>query len=423
MRPPVLLLTGPVFGLRVRRLLEGVREFGTLIGKRVETFSVLDEIFASQGVVAQNPYEDLVAVGDLMNGYTFQFELLRRNALCSIARKLDALEPDVAGAIVRMPATISWRHINVQFKDHRAIADTIAPDRIVTLINAEWKIKQWFDGEFGKRALQLIAQVDEVDIAEILQWIANEVSTAEDWAEWCTELTGQHVRHHVVGVEAPGLEDRSKFVRDVDNLLKATTTPIGKLPSFYASYSMTQSSDKEREIINDAVWRMRAHGLVVDPGTIEIGGEIAAQDRAAIYSYTVLRDLLWDVRKVDVVAAVHPYTDTPPPLSTGMMDELGNARAFGRDRYLVLPAGAESPFTAGNYIPSNHHFKTVGELFEFIENKRRPPLKPHWAAQVDKFATWASKEVDEDKQAAKATKAREAERKAREAERKIARGP
>lgn len=414
MRPPVLLLTGPVFGLRMRRLLDGVCEFGQLVGKRVVTYSVFDEIFEREGTRPQNPYEDVIAVGNLLNGYTFQFELLRHNALCSIARRIDALD-DVAGVIVRMPATVSWRHINVQFKDHRMIAETISPDRIATVINAEWKIKAWLEGGFGKRALALIAQVDEIDIAEILQWIGNEVSAAEDWAEWCSELTGKSIRHHVIGAEAPSREDRTKFVRDVDNVLKAATTPLGELPSFYASYSMTQSGERERNIINEAVWRMRAHGLVVDPGTIEIGGDIPAADQAAVYSYTVLRDLRWDVRKVDVVAAIHPYENTPPPLSTGMMDELGHARAFGKDRYLVLPKGSESPFTAGTYIPFNHHFNTIDELFDFLEKKRRPTLKPRWAEQVDAFADWARDQLDEREDAARAAKGRhEAERREEE---------
>lgn len=409
MRPPVLLLTGTLFGLRMRRLMQGVQEFGAQVGKNVATFSVLDEIFEAQGTKPQGPYQDLVAVGQLLDGYTFQFELMRRNALLCIARKIDALR-DVDGVIVRMPATVNWRQINVEFKDHRTIAEAIAPDRVVTVINAEWKIKEWLERGFGRRALRLIAEVDHVDIPEILQWTANEVSAAEDWAEWCSELSGRKVRHHVVGAEAPSRDDRSKFVRDVDNVLKAATTPLGELPSFYASYSMTVSTEKERAIINDAVWRMRAHGLVVDPGTIEIGGETAPADRPSVNANTVLRDLRWDVRKVDVVAAVHPYEDTPPPLSTGMMDELGHARAFGTDRYLVLPRGADSPFTAGTFIPLNHHFTNVDALFEFLERRRRPTLKPRWAAQVDKFAAWAAAQVDERQAVDTAAKERSAER-------------
>jgi hypothetical protein len=405
-RPPVLLLTGPMFGLRMRELLAGVREFGQRLDQRIETFSVFDEIFREQGVEPANVYEDVVAVGNLLNGYSFQFDLLRRNALCSIARKLDALDSGCAGAIVRMPATVNWRHINVQFKDHKTIAETISPDRIVTVINAEWKIEKWLRADLGQRALDLIAQVESIDIAEILQWLGNEVSTAEDWVEWCRQLTGKDVRHHVIGREAPSREDRSKFVGDVDNVLKAATTPAGELPSFYASYSMTQSGEKERQIINDAVWRMRAHGLVVDPGTIEIGGEIPEGDRAPVFSYTVLRDLRWDVRTVDVIAAIHPYEDEPPPLSTGMMDELGNARAYGKDRYLVLPRGGDSPFTAGTYVPFNHFFKTVDELFAFLEQKRRPQLKPRWQGQADEFAEWGEGEITRQDNAPVAKKAK-----------------
>jgi hypothetical protein len=86
----VLLLTGPIFGLRVRRLLDGVKEFGRQVGKEVVTYSVFDEIFEAEGTKPRDAYEDVVAVGKLLDSYTFQFELLRRNALCSIARKIDA---------------------------------------------------------------------------------------------------------------------------------------------------------------------------------------------------------------------------------------------------------------------------------------------------------------------------------------------
>jgi hypothetical protein len=384
----------------MRRLLDGVREFGGLVGKPVAVFSVFDHIFEALGVTPANPYQDLVAVQDLLDGYPFQFEQLRKTALASIARRLDALQPGVAGALVRMPATVNWRHINVQFKDHHAIAETIAPDRVVTVINAEWKIQQWFETPYGKRALELVAQTDEITIAEILQWFANEVSTAEDWADWCSHLTGKNVRQYVLGAEAPSREDRGKFIRDVDNLLKAATTPGEHLPSFYASYSMTQSGQKERAIINDAVWQMRARGLVIDPGTIEIGGQTPDKDRAAVYSYTVLRDLAWDVRKVDIVAAIHPYSDTPPPLSTGMTEELSTARAYNKDRYLVLPQGGESPFTGGNYIPKNHQLKMVSELFQFLDKRG---VKARWADQVDAFAKWAANQLDEHDDASHAT--------------------
>ncbi len=386
MRPPVLLLTGPIFGLRMRELMRHTSEFGHTLGTPLATFSILDEIFAAKGKTPANHYQDIVAVGELMDGYTYQSRAARENALQRIARKIDKLDPGTAGVIVRTPATIPWRHINVQFKDHRSIAETLAPDRVVTVINAEWKIKRWLDTRYGKRALRLIAQVDTVELTEILQWISNEVAAAEDLTAWCEQITAKQIRHHVIGSEAPSRTDREKFVLDVDNLLKAATSAAGELPSFYASYSMTQSDETERQIINDAVWRMRERGLVVDPGTIEIGGKIPKKDKPAVYAYTVLRDLLWDVRKVDRVCAIHPYEKTRPPLSTGMMDELGHARAFGVDRYLVLPQGADSPFTGDTYVPANHLFKTTDQLFAFLD---RRGIKPRWARQVSEFATLA----------------------------------
>jgi hypothetical protein len=159
------------------------------------------------------------------------------------------------------------------------------------------------------------------------------------------------------------------------------------LPSLYASYSMTVSTNPERRKINAAIRRLRNYGLVIDPGCIEIGAEVSEEERGIVFAYTVARDLRWDVKKVDIVAAFHPYRNRPP-LSTGMMDELGHARAFRKERYLVLPAGGGSPFTGGTYIPQNHLFTDTGSFFTFIENKRRPPLKPRFANQVDAFAKW-----------------------------------
>ena len=65
------------------------------------------------------------------------------------------------------------------------------------------------------------------------------------------------------------------------------------------------------------------------PQAIEIGNDFESDmDRRATYAYTVHRDLHWFVGKVDAVVAIHPYAQRPP-LSTGMMDELGHARDAG----------------------------------------------------------------------------------------------
>lgn len=381
------MVTGPVIGLDSHQLLDATRDFGVTTGKKVAVFDLFDEIAEQDGRDISDGIDRFLFIRELLEGYDYQFELRRRNAYCSIGRKIDALARGVH-AIVRTPAAVEFRGVTVEFKDHRAIAASLRPTRIVTLIDAEWKIRARLESRYGERAFELIAQSAELDLERILRWLGTEVSTSEDWAAWCAHLNGVRVGHIVLGVRAPTKHDRTKFVLDVDNLLKAATEK--DLPTFYASYSMTVAGDRERKLINDAVWRLREHALVIDPGTIEIdmGGDNHDED-GVVFAYTVFRDLRWDVKKVDAVAAFHPYEESVPPLSTGMMDELGHARAYGKDSYFVLPTGGGSPFTAGNLVPRNHAFKTADEFFAFIEKKRRPLLKPRFTKQVEAFDEYA----------------------------------
>jgi hypothetical protein len=90
------------------------------------------------------------------------------------------------------------------------------------------------------------------------------------------------------------------------------------------------------------------------------------------------------VKKVDIVVAFHPYTDIPP-LSTGMLDEIGHARAFKKERYMVMPVGAGSPFTVDNLVPAKHFFKAGDEFFNYIENTRQPGISPRFVEQTRKF--------------------------------------
>lgn len=381
----VCVVTGPIVGLRSSWFLEETVRFAKQLGKRIEVFNVLDEVLAAAGLRADSQYEKAALVGELLDGYQYQFECARENAYQSIARKIDRL-PHTASAVVRVPASVEWRGVNVEFKDHRVIAQSLRPDRIVTLIDAEWKIQKRLQTDYGQHALRVIAQNPDLSLATVLRWLGSEVSRSEDWAEWCSQVAGKRVRHYVLGIEAPGYRDRSVFHRDVDNMTKAATQR--DLPSFYASYSMTVAGERERKEINEAIWRLRRYGLVIDPGSIEIGTQVARKEQAVVFAYTVCRDLRWDVRKVDVVAAFHPYKSRPP-LSTGMMDELGHARAFRKERYLVLPVGGESPFTGGTYVPKNHLFTSSEAFFSFIEKRRRPPLKPRFEEQVAAFAKWS----------------------------------
>jgi hypothetical protein len=341
-----------------------------------------------------NAYDYMECTGQILDGYQYQFQLLRENAYRSIARKIDKLPKNINIAI-RTPACIEWRGYNNILKDHKIIAEVIRPNRIVTLIDAEWKIKERLNTDYGKHVLKLIAHQKDLTIEKILQWLGTEVSVSEDWAEWIKFINNKPVKHLVLGISTPSVKNRKIYTQDVENLTKILTQP--KIISFYASYSMTVASEKARKIINEAIWKLREYGVVIDPASIEIGGNIKKEEESVVFAYTVCRDLRWDVQKVDIVSAFHPYKYNPkrnefPPLSTGMMDELGHARAFRKERYLVLTAGGESPFTKDNYVPAEHIYKTTNEFFDFVENKRVKKLKPQYKKITNAFKQWQRKQ-------------------------------
>lgn len=378
----VTIVTGPLVGLRTHEFLDATEMLAKTLGREVRVFHLFDEILRLHRPKAKQYVERVFQIGELLANYDYYFEEIRRSAYLEIARQIDRLPPGTH-AIVRAPASVEWREINLEFKDHRVIAAALQPDRIVTLIDAEWKIQQRLAAGSSHAAYRLIAQQERLTLTRILGWLGAEVSRSEDWAEWCREKTAKEVPHHVLGVACPSLTDRSRFVPDLDGMVKLATER--NLPTFYASYSMTVAGKRERDEINRAIARLRRHGLVIDPGSIEIeDGSLDPADHVAVFAYTVFRDLRWDVKKVDVVAAFHPYKNNPP-LSTGMMDELGHARAYNTDRYLVLPVGGGSPFTAGTYVPKNHVFTNTEDFFEFLEKRRRPQLPRRFDAIVDAF--------------------------------------
>lgn len=377
----ICLVTGPIVGLRSSWFIQDTIDFSRRVGEKLVAYNLFDAIFEQENIQTGNAFEKIAAVGEILDGYVYQFQYMREKAYLAIGREIERLD-DQTSVLVRVPASVKWRGLTLEFKDHRIIAQTIRPDRIVTLIDAEWKIERRLKTDYGQHALARIAHQDDLTMAGILDWLGTEVSVSEDWAEWCSLLTKKKVRHLVLGMETPDYRRRDHYVRDVDALAKAATQP--DLPTFYASYSMTVATEEIRRTINALVWKLRRYGLVIDPASIEIGSEVGPTDRDVVFAYTVCRDLRWDVHKVDMVAAFHPYP-TMPPLSTGMMDELGHARAFRRERYLVMPSGANSPFTKDNYVPAGHVFADGEGFFDFLEKNRRPALEPRFSHFVDAF--------------------------------------
>lgn len=388
----VTIVTGPIVGLNSTKFIEQTVEFASKLNLKITIYNLFDEIAEQAGVNINSAYNEASFIGELVEGYQYQFQSLRENAYLSIARKIEKLPRD-ASVLIRTPAAIEWRGVNNNLKDHRLIAKIIKPDRIVTLIDAEWKIDGRLKSKYGKFALQAITHQKDLPIAKILQWLGSEVSVSEDWAEWCRVLTGKRVRHYVLGVHTPSFHDRTKYTFDVDNLTKFATQE--KLPSFYSSYSMTVATDDVRKQINKLIWKLREYGVVIDPASIELGANVDPKDESVVFAYTVCRDLRWDVQKVDIVAAFHPYKKMPP-LSTGMLDELGHARAFRKERYFLLPAGGGSPFTKNNYVPEEHIFKTGEDLFNFFEKRRTPALKPTFKFITKAFAQWQLKNISKE---------------------------
>ena len=384
----VTIVTGPIVGLNSTDFLDKAAALAEANGLKMKVFNLFDEIIDIAGIISDTDSDEeadkkyIDYVGELLNGYEYQFKMQRDNAYLSIARKMDKL-PKGMNVVIRTPASIEWRGVNVILKDHRVISEYIKPDRIVTLIDAEWKIMERIKKGIYKKRLKIIAHLGDLGVEKVLQWLGSEVSVSEDWAEWAKQLTGKKVKHLVLGMNCPKKTNRKKYTFDIENMIKIATAK--KMVSFYSSYSMTVATEKARKEINSLVWRLREYGVVIDPAAIEIGTNIDKKDESVVFAYTVCRDLRWDVQKVDIIPAFHPY-EKKPPLSTGMMDELGHARAFKKERYVVLPSGGGSPFTRDNYVPAEHVFKSGKDFFRFIETKRK--LRPQFRKLTQAFIKW-----------------------------------
>ncbi|MDT8391081.1 MAG: hypothetical protein RRC34_11290 [Lentisphaeria bacterium] len=290
----------------------------------------------------------------LLGATNYLFQVLREREYRKIG--FDMIDQGVENAVIRAPATIEWNRINIKLKDHREIAEYIRPDVIVTLIDAEWMIRQRFQqADISNAFLRSIKQQNHT-FHEILSWMNEEVSLSEDWARH------MGVPHYVIPVsQAPG------------NIMKLVRRK--NIPSFYVSYSMTHSDAQARKEVNAVIKRLDQYGVVIDPQAIEIGQDFDSDtDKRATYSYTVHRDLHWFVGKVDAVVAIHPYVERPP-LSTGMMDELGHARDYLKRRYMIFPPKNLSPFTTDSYIEQGHVFSTGEEFFLCLEAEGFKPLE------------------------------------------------
>lgn len=339
-----VLVTGMIAGIDDRNYLAKVLEIGRMEGLDIASFDLVDLLESSGGKKLHR----------LLGVTNYLFEVLREREYRKIGYEL--LKSQAENAIVRVPATIEWNRINIKLKDHKEIAEFIKPDVVVTLIDAEWLIRKRFQEAGEDDAFLATIRKQDHTIHEILSWMNEEVSLAEDWAEYLG------VKHFVIPISQSPIS-LYKLIKYAD------------VPSFYVSYSMTHCDEEGRQQINEVTDRLARYGLVIDPQAIEIGFDFDSEsDKDATYAFTVHRDLHWFVGKLDATVAVHPYTERPP-LSTGMMDELGHARDYLKRRYMIFPPKNLSPFTTDSYIEKGHIFKSAEEFFVCLEAEGYKPYE------------------------------------------------
>lgn len=332
--------------------LQKVAELGARNGRHIRIFDAVQE-FTKHG---QKPLERLLGTTD------YVFELTREREYEKIGFQIRS--EGLQDVIIRAPATCEWSRINRKFKDQRIIKEFIAPDAIVTLVDAEWAIKRKLETMVGADPFLLALKARNHTIYEILSWMHEEVSLSEDWARY------MNIPHYVFAVTEPS-----------ECLYKIVTTRDPWM--VYASYSMTYSTPEMRQVINQIIRRLRQYAVVIDPQTVEIGADyesLSQADKESIYAYTVHRDLHWYVGKVDAVVAIHPYPERPP-LSAGMMDELGHARDYMKARYMIFPKGF-SPFTTESYIEKGHLFENADDFFHHLDvSEQRPKFSENFETQ------------------------------------------
>lgn len=330
-----VLVTGMIAGMNDQQYIDDVVEMGQKDNLLIDSFNLIERLEKRNKTLAR-----------MLGTTNYLFEVLREREYAKIGFELQ--KTLCKNALIRVPATIQWNHINFKLKDHKEVAEFLEPDVIVTLIDAEWSIRQNISSMKPKDQFQRTIQQDDFSIREILTWMNEEVSLAEDWAKHLG------VKHYIIPI-AQGPESLYKLVKYPD------------IPSFYVSYSMTHSDEPTRKEINKTIEQLNEYGLVIDPQAIEIGDHYETEkDKQATFSYTVHRDLHWFVGKVDAIVAIHPYANRPP-LSTGMMDELGHARDYLKKRYMIFPHPKQSPFTTDSYIDKGRIVASSNELFICLE--------------------------------------------------------
>src|SRR3972149_1792685 len=112
------IITGPIVGLQSTQFINETIKFASSIGEKIVAFNLFDEILELSGIKPPNAYDEILHIGNLLNGYEYQFQCHREKAYLSLARKIDKLGKTVS-VIIRTPASIEWRGYNFIFTAQR----------------------------------------------------------------------------------------------------------------------------------------------------------------------------------------------------------------------------------------------------------------------------------------------------------------
>jgi hypothetical protein len=217
-----VLVTGMIAGMDDHEYIDKAIALAAADGLTVDSYNLIDALESTGGKKL-----------DMLLGTTdYLFEVLREREYRKIGFELE--KNDSQHAVIRVPATIEWNRINVKLKDHKEIAEFIKPDVIVTLIDAEWLIRERFDNPDDSNDFLSRIKNQNHTIQEILSWMNEEVSLSEDWAEH------MGIRHYVI----PTGQDPASLYKLIKH---------AEVPSFYVSYSMTHCDQVAREEINAVI--------------------------------------------------------------------------------------------------------------------------------------------------------------------------
>ena len=128
-----VLVTGMIAGMDDADYIRRVVALGQRNHRDIKVYNTVED-FTKAG---KKPLERLLGTTD------YVFELTREKEYEKIG--YDIQRHNYQDVIIRAPATVEWNRINRKFKDQRILRDFIKPDLIVTLIDAEWAIKQKLD--------------------------------------------------------------------------------------------------------------------------------------------------------------------------------------------------------------------------------------------------------------------------------------